>query len=587
MNRHFQSSRYLTALAAACLLSAAPALAKTKTKAPVAPMEYKVDIPTITAVDASVDEATLRAIFSGDIASHADELAGLDATSITVPTISFSFSGPGSDGKVTTAELTLSGLTLTDVTDGIAATASLPHMQVVANEVNIDFGDQSASNLDLGSMLAIYGLVPSTDSGFKTIYTDAKLAGGTLSAPTLECSLGAMTVAKLEARPLKTSFSDMMSIFTDAEAQGNEIAPETLGKILKLYPDLLTAIRSTPIEFGGVDCTGTAEDGQAMAIKLGGATLGGYEPGFYPKISFTGLDVSVGTNGSFSLGSFVSQPIDLSSVIATLEAAPDAVDQAWLEANMRGLIPAYSGFSFSDLAMDVPNTDKPTERVKASVGAFDLALGNYVNGIPTDVKTSATHVVIALPQDGSDEQIKQLIALGVTSLDLGFGLDVVWNAKTDSIMINDVSVSGADLASVKLSGALGQATAGLFSLDLDEAMGTAMSVVVKSLNLDIADAGLSDLVLTSVAAEQGSDAATMRPVFAGLAEGTIVSMLVGVADAQNVGEAVSDFIAGTAKSLTISLSAKEEPGLGMADFMAAQEDPSLLIGKVNITATAK
>ena len=39
----------------------------------------------------------------------------------------------------------------------------------------------------------------------------------------------------------------------------------------------------------------------------------------------------------------------------------------------------------------------------------------------------------------------------------------------------------------------------------------------------------------------------MRPVFAGLAEGTIVGMLAGAAEAQKVGAAISSFVSGKAK----------------------------------------
>jgi hypothetical protein len=79
----------------------------------------------------------------------------------------------------------------------------------------------------------------------------------------------------------------------------------------------------------------------------------------------------------------------------------------------------------------------------------------------------------------------------------------------------------------------------------------------------------------------------MRPIFGGLAEGTILGMLAGAAEAQKVGKAVNAFIAGDAKALTIEMTAKDPAGLGLADFMAAEDDPTLLIGKTNITATAK
>jgi hypothetical protein len=122
---------------------------------------------------------------------------------------------------------------------------------------------------------------------------------------------------------------------------------------------------------------------------------------------------------------------------------------------------------------------------------------------------------------------------------------------------------------------------------MNQQMAASMGVAVKALTLDIDDQGLSDIILTQVAAEQGGTAEQMRPVFAGLAQGTIIGMLAGAAEASKVGAAVNSFISGQAKRLTIEVTAKNEPGLGMMDFMAAETDPTTLIGKVNIDATAK
>lgn len=82
MTSETHSRKTLSAIAAACLLTVAlpagTAMAqKVNTPPPVAetvaptPAELSVEIPTIDAVDANVDEATLRDIFSGNIAGNA------------------------------------------------------------------------------------------------------------------------------------------------------------------------------------------------------------------------------------------------------------------------------------------------------------------------------------------------------------------------------------------------------------------------------------------------------------------------------------------------------------------------------------
>jgi hypothetical protein len=593
------SRRRLGALAAACLLSVAlpmaPAWAqKTKTKdspateasAPV--ITESVDIPTIDAVDSNVDEDTLRAIFSGNVTDNADALAGLDATSITIPAINVETTTTV-EGKTTNATVTFSDLVLNNVADGVAASVTLSGMSIdSAEDGSGAFGAVSATNFNIAGVLGMYGLVEAGGgTELKTIYTDFNFEGGTITSPEVNCTIGSMTAAEFKARPLKHSFAEMMALAEAVEAEGEDASPEVMGQAMRMYADMLTAFESSPIEFGGFECSGVDEEDRPIDFKVAGMSVGGMSPGIYPAITMTGLEIAVEGDGAVGLGSFDMKAMDLSGPIAAIEAAPETIDEAWLTANARALIPAFEGFSFSELSIDVPDPETEGARIKATVGAFDLTLGSYLNGIPTDLLTTASNIVVDLPTDSSDEQVQQLLALGVTSIDAGFTVDASWNEAEDTIAFDEVSITGADLATVKLVGTIANATETLFSLDENEALMAAMGVAVANLKVDVIDAGLSDIIMASVAAEQGGDPATMRPVFAGLAEGTVVGFLAGAAEAQKVGAAINSFVSGNAKHLTIEMTAKEAPGIGMMDFMAAEDDPSLLIGKVTIDATAK
>ncbi len=587
-------------LATACLLSVAlpagPAWAqKVKNKgAPPAETstsvasEVSVDIPSIEAVDSNVDEETLRSIFTGHVVENADALAGLSATSITIPEITLSTSTTV-DGEVTEATVTFSDLVLSDIADGVAASVTLAGMTADAgDDGSAEFGALSAATLNIGGVLGMYGLVNSGQTELETIYTDFNFEGGSFEAPEVSCTMGSMTAAEFKARPFKYSFAEIMALGEALEAADTEQpSPEVMGQALRMYVDLFTAFESSAAEFGGFDCSGVDDEGRNLTFKVAGMSMDGMRPGIYPSISLNGFDVEVEGDGSVQVGNVTFKEMDLSAPIAAIAGAPETIDEAWLTANARSLIPAFAGFSFSDVAIDVPDPETEGERIKASVGAFDLTLSDYLNGIPTDVLTTASNILVDLPANSDDPQLQQLIALGVTSVDAGFTVDASWNDADDTIAVDEVSITGADLATVKLAGTIANATEALFAIDENEALMAAMGVAISQLKLDVTDAGLSDIILASVAAEQGSDAATMRPVFAGLAEGTVVGMLAGAAEAQKVGAAINAFVSGKAKYLTIEMTAKEPPGLGMMDFMAAESDPTVLIGKVTIDATAK
>ena len=588
-------------LAAACLLSVAlpagTAMAQkvknkgttAETTAPAAQSEFSVVIPTIDATDSNVDDETLLAIFSGNITDNADALAGLTATSISIPEITLEATTT-MDGEVRHSTVTFSDLLLSDVTDGSAASVSLTGMSVDAGDAgSAEFGAISASSFNIGGVLGLYGLV---DAGgqteLETIYTDFTFEGGTFESPDISCNMGSMSAAEFKARPLNHSLTEMIALAEQLEtADDQEPSPEVIGAALRMYADMFTAFETSPAEFAGFDCAGTDEEGRALSFTVAGMSMGGMSPGIYPSITVDGLDVTVEGDGSVQMGNFTMKAIDLSGPIAAILAAPKAIDESWFVANARALIPAFGGFSVSDIAVDVPDMENPDARINASIGAFDLSLAQYFNGIPTDVQLSASDLVLDVPPDSKDEEFAQLAALGITSINTGFALDASWNEADNTIAIDELSLTGVDLATIALTGTITNATEALFGVDEDVAMAAAMGVAVKQLNLDITDAGLADIILARVAADQGSDAATMRPVYASLAQGSILGLLAGAAEAQQVGSAFNAFISGTAKHLSIGLTAKEEPGLGVMDFMAAESDPTSLIGKVTIDATAE
>ena len=61
-------------------------------------------VPTIEAVDANVDEAAIRMLFTEDFARSADMLAGLDAASIRIPELILEYDVPDETGGMTRAQ---------------------------------------------------------------------------------------------------------------------------------------------------------------------------------------------------------------------------------------------------------------------------------------------------------------------------------------------------------------------------------------------------------------------------------------------------------------------------------------------------
>src|SRR6185312_3633177 len=96
--------------------------------APVAPpAPPMVTVPTITLVGSSMSEADFRDILTnGKLSDHAKEVAALNATNVTIPSIKVSFTTTATpDMPALDTDFELKDVALNDVKDGVASSASI------------------------------------------------------------------------------------------------------------------------------------------------------------------------------------------------------------------------------------------------------------------------------------------------------------------------------------------------------------------------------------------------------------------------------------------------------------------------------
>ena len=548
---------------------------------------FRLTVPSIETVDANLSEAAIRAIFAGDFAGTAGALADLDAAIIRIPEIRVEYelsTSPG--GAAQKSLLVYRDLELADVSDGIARSASVGGAEVDAGEgVTFTFGRMSSGLLDLGSILGFYGLGgPAASQEIRPVYADFVFDGMQIKGPEFGCTIGAARVAEFSARPLQHSFQEMMVLAQQLEAQeaaGDVPPPEAVAGMIAFYVDFLTAFKSTPTEFDGLTCSGKDDEGKQVEIKSGGLTMGGFEPGTYPEISLNDLRIDVENDGWMELANFTWKSMDFNAAVAALKDAGAAVDPAWLTANWRKLIPAFDGLSISGFGMDIPDEDKAGERMQASIGGLDVVLADYVNGIPARIALSGTDIEIALPADAAPE----LAALGLERVDLDYDVALNWDKATQTIIVDRFAISSAEMGSVQLSGTLGGANSDLFSADVETATAAAQNLTFKDLRLEIMDEGIISVIIALAAREENQPPAAFRAVLAGLAQALPLAMLGATGDAMAVGTALRSFISGTPK-LQLTITAKDPGGISLAELEALEKDPSVIAGKVAITAAA-
>jgi len=548
---------------------------------------FTLTVPSVVAVDSNLSEADIRAIFTGDFKNTAKSLATLNAASIVIPeiTISYDLDLKAEDGGKKQGSFTYKDIEIIDVVNGVAQSSSIAGGEATGPEdATITIGMMSTGLFNIAGMLGFYGLVaPSQPDTIETIYKDFNFEGAEIKSPEANCDIGSVTVDEFKARPLKTSFVEIMAL--SEELAKDKPSPEAVKSFVNFYMDFLSAFESSPMEFSGLSCTGTDEKGQPVDVSTGTIMIDGFSPGIYPAISASDINVNVEGDGKVAIGNITSKAIDFTNTIAVLKAETAPLDEAWFEANYRKVIPAYQGFTLSDIDVDVPDEESPGQRIKAKVGEVDLTLGSYVNGIPTQIATSASDVEFTIPKDDTDETFKQLTDLGFEKLNVGYSLGLHWNEAEDTIAVDNLSVTGENLGTVTLAGTIGNATETLFGDDLDAAMMAAMGLTVKDIKIDLENAGFVGIALAKAGEEQGQDAESFKTALSGMVQGGALAILGGTAQAKEVAEALDSFIKGS-PLLTIGLAAKDPAGVGLADFMAIESDPTAIAKVMDITAKA-
>jgi hypothetical protein len=571
----------LTATALSAAFAGQPALAETITitgiSTPLALGAGQIlTIPSVSVVDGNIDEAKVRQLFSGDLAATAPSLAGLDAAKIVIPLMTISRADESFPVSVT------HNVVLADVADGVAHSASIDGVQVTrAKGESVALGKVEATDINIAAMLGLYGLVGVEDpTRLSEIFSSLSIAGLDVDAAEAKCTIGPLKLEGVEARPLA---KDTMAAFEAMSDEGDESKPEPeeMVALAKAYADLFTSYSVGPLTFGGLDCKITDETDQPVTVAVGGITQAEAAPGHMPEVHYNGISVAH-PEGSGSLGSFVLKAIDLSGPLSAIAEQGEDLTYEWITQNARKLIPAADGLALSDLAMDVPDPAGGAMRDKVALGAFDLTLGHYVNGIPAALSTALTRLHVELAATPSNAQ---LIAMGYGTIDADAGIAVHWDEDAQTLVVEEVSVDWDKAARVHVSATFGNASAALFSEEPETAMQSAQALTLKALRIGLTDEGLLGKGFAMAAEEQKIEPNALRMAMAATAQGSIIVGLAGSADSIPVSQAVMAFINGSAPHLTITATALDPKGLTLADLMATQTDPTALLAKVKLTAS--
>jgi len=218
---------------------------------------------------------------------------------------------------------------------------------------------------------------------------------------------------------------------------------------------------------------------------------------------------------------------------------------------------------------------------KIPIASITVSAADHVAGVPRKVGFEMKGLVV--PVDPADANAKDIAELGYTKLSIDASFTGAWDDKTGRVTIDQLSIAGAELGTLKLALALGGVTPavldGLKAAEKDQAkqMELLQGLTVEKLTLRYEDASLAKRLIETNAKKQGIPADAFAQQI-----GAIVPMMVsavGNKDFEAKIAAAANAFLKAPKSLTVSATpAKPTPVAEImgAAMMAPQSLPTVL-----------
>jgi hypothetical protein len=273
------------------------------------------------------------------------------------------------------------------------------------------------------------------------------------------------------------------------------------------------------------------------------------------------------------------------SVISELRAALNEPDKPIDEIDFRRFIPTIGTVRLAGISIDAPAIITGKEPIKISLGTFEIKAGEQLNGIPTSLALTIDKLVTPVSEATGNPAAKDMIAMGIRSLDLSAKLDLAWEAAKNEIAIRTLSFGSAGLAHIEASGTLGNVTKDLFASDLALAQVAALGATARNLQVKLQNFGLVEKLIENEARKSKRKVEDVRQQFTMVASLGLAAILGPSDGAKAVAAAASRFVAKPG-TLTVQASARSATGLGLADVITMTE-PTEIFEKIDLKADAQ
>lgn len=571
--------------------------------------------PKLTASGTRLSKDDLTAILRPDSPVPWNErLARLDAGSLTIPVLTSENAGPGGSRQT----VTYRDVVARDVRAGrvgeLTAAGATVDVAAGSNGGTGTYGQVRATDLDLAALSRLY-TVPGDGKGpVQRVYGTIQVSDVTYSdARGTTVKMMSLNGRDLGGRQIPDGWNGAFAIVAGGFQNGTDRRA-----FAAAAADLIAATTVGSLELTGLSVSDADPKGPFLfEIRRIAYAAAGPEAG-------TRLEDLALSRGSVrtQLGRLTLTGASLAPTVAALQgiAAEPAAGTGFSDAEMRRLTPQISNLSLNDLAIALPPEavpERPPARERrpepARPGAVrpvdpksvsdplavtvtpqperrialreaTLALGPPSDGLPSSSRLTLSGLSLPAELVAGQPIIGMLPAYGYRDLDLDVVADAAIDEKARNLTVRDVTISGREIGTVRLSGTLGGIGPELLSGTLPAATLLMFSGSAKSLDLTVENAGLFERFLAAQAKDLSLKPDELRKEYVTASLLGVPIILGNGPAAKAIGAAMGQFVMKPGK-LVLHAKSKEPAGIGFIDLGAARS-PAIVLDRLDVDAKA-
>ncbi|GGK49051.1 hypothetical protein [Salinarimonas ramus] len=536
-------------------------------------------LPSVTFEGSSLSRDALEAALRGKTdGSWQETLAEISAERIVAPQLVIEQTVDEGTSTITYSDVVAENVVEGMIARLVAASATIEAEGPDGRPFEGSVGEMFVEGLDLPFTASWYAEAApdGAENPFRTFYERFSVADMSFGDEEATVAIARISGEEVEGRLMETPFTEMMpelEAMSDVEEPSDEDARRMLG----MMADMLGAVRFGPMVVEDVAVT-AAEMGDEPVFRIARIGVGGDEPA---RIEGLSIDVD---EGEMTIASMSSEGFSLEPMLAGMRRMAQTPDLEMDAATARALMPTIGTVRLEGLDANIVPEGETTPMM-FSLASFAMTADEPINGAPTNIRVSFDNLAFALPSASEEQAVVQLRTLGYEDLDLSGVFAARWNAEAEEVTIEEASISGVEMGSVRLTGAFGNIGEAAFATDQMAMMMAWLGATAKNVSVNVVDEGLAERVLEMQASAQGVSAEDLRGQGAMMARAMLPAMLGGTPEARALGDAIAAFVE-TPGELDVVVTAKEPTGIPVMQ-LGQTENPMDLLPLVSIEAQAR